>query len=372
MTDEGSPNAAEMGVSAADKKVNNPFKAFKGKVGGMLKKVHFPYRKGAEAPVNESPVKSEDQTVGAHGDNAQRELTTDPSETYVGVAKNADGSLDYSRSLRLIPQNGESENEITIKPPEVGESPKTEKKGVADLIEHLKKLYPELNGNQRFEEWVRSQEQQNLFTVFSHDPSGAKTALSSPASPDVIVKRFDKGAERLGFEGEKKECEVAETYLGDRFLPETQFVEIEDATTPERKYYVLQDKVDGVHNKRVTHELGERVNASMSEDEIEEQYVQHPESWVKQRGEALREKLTGEQWEKVQVEAQALYAGIKALEQTHRINDLEFFITNEGKIKLIDFQVHNLATYTPDPDGIPEGSEEVKLLFDLPEKSDDT
>jgi len=70
----------------------------------------------------------------------------------------------------------------------------------------------------------------------------------------------------------------------------------------------------------------------MTEDEIEATYAKHPENWTKFRGGIFRKKLTDEQWKKALEEAKILYTRVKVLETTHRINDLDFFITNDGQI----------------------------------------
>lgn len=243
----------------------------------------------------------------------------------------------------------------------------TEITGVASLTDKLRILYPEIDEQQRLQEWVKYQEQQNKLQVFSNDISGVKTALNSEDRPNIIVKRFDKGAARLGFEAERDEYLILERALGERFLPETKFVEIPDATNTDKKYYVLQDRMDGAHYKTATTEAQKRTYASMTEDEIEETYAKHPENWTKFRGKMLREKLTDEQWKKAQEEAKTLYTRVKELEATHRINDLDFFITNDGQIKIIDYQVHDIASYAPDSDGFLEGADEIKVLFDIPD-----
>ncbi len=250
----------------------------------------------------------------------------------------------------------------------IGQQPKQEKisqKNLNQLSENLKVLFGDFSELKRYEAWIKNQVENNKLETLSTGPSAVKTALCVKDWPDIIIKRFDKGDAKFWYEKEKREFPIVFKQLGNRFLPETKFTEISDSIDVDNKYYVLQDKITGIHQEQTTDEAREFINESMNEEQIEEEYVKNPDNWIKLRGEILKKKLNTEQLKMVQLEAKDLCDSLKELEKGYHINDLDFFITQDGHIKVIDFQLHNNDSYLPNSDGFAEGSEEIRIFFNL-------
>lgn len=268
-----------------------------------------------------------------------------------------------TRNFTPIPDSGGNQK------PE--NSPKSEvksaqPKGVKFLSEYLGILYSDVPEKHRLVEWVKHLENKQKLNPLSEEPSAVKTALAVDDWANLIVKRFDKGNDKFWYEKEKNDFPVVIKALGEKFLPETKFVDTEQVSE-EKRYYVVQDKIQGKHQQEAADAAIQRIQASMSQEEIEEAYVKNPNNWVKFRGEIFKQGLTNpEIWKTAQSEAKELYSRLKELEKTHVIDDLDFFVTNEGQIKLIDFQLHDKNEPLPEQ-AFPVGSEEIKIFFGLEE-----
>ncbi|MFC1802260.1 hypothetical protein ACFLY7_02355 [Patescibacteria group bacterium] len=248
--------------------------------------------------------------------------------------------------------NTKAENELDI-----------ESSGLGKLNEHLKVTLGSTPENKRLEAWIESQIKNNKLQEFPAGSSAIKTPFTVQNWEDVIIKRFDKGNNEDHYNEEKEWFSIVSEYLGKNHLPTNEFVEIHNTSNKLNKHFVLQDKVTGVHQEAVADEAINIVNDKMTEEEIIDKYVKKPKDWVEFRGEILRKKFTDEQWEKVKIQAEDLFTKLKELENKYVINDLDFFVTEEGEIKIIDFQLHQIDSYTPDPERRPIGSEEIKILF---------
>jgi hypothetical protein len=243
---------------------------------------------------------------------------------------------------------------------------KISRKNLNQLSEDLRILFGDFSESKRYEAWIKNQLESKKLEPLSTDPSAIKSVFYSKDFPDVIIKRFDKGNDQFWYEKEKREFPIVFNQLGNRFLPETKFIELLDSKDSDNKYYVLQDKLKGIHQQQTTDEARELINGSMTEEQIEETYVENPNNWTRLRGEIIIKKLNSEQLKTVQLEAEGLVSCLKELEKNYRVNDLDFFVTEEGYIKIFDFQLHDLEQVIPyDTGGFADGSEEIKMLFNL-------
>lgn len=273
----------------------------------------------------------------------------EPDESkIVGARRSPDGTLDTSKALRIL-ETSETEESIPHE-------------GVALLEERLKAVFSELSQEDRLAAWVKVQEEENKLKRLDVAASGSKTPLSINGQDDLILKRFDLGAEKLGFDEEKAEQAIAAATIPAKFLVATRYIELSDSAKPEQKYYVLQDKLQGIHSKTANSAALEKLGGMPEEER--KQYEDDPRKWLKLLREILKGQMSLEQWEKARIEARGLVSAILQLEKTHKMDDVEFFITEEG-VKLIDFQLHEASTYKPADDNFPEGAEYLRMLFDL-------
>jgi hypothetical protein len=240
----------------------------------------------------------------------------------------------------------------------------TTNKNINSLMENLKVLYGDSSESQRFKAWIEHLNINNKLKLFTDSPSAFKTPYYTEDWPDIIIKKFDKFDNLTAYETEKNDFEIIKQYLGDRFLPKTEYVEISGSHDENNKYYVVQDKIQGRYQQDAADEAIKDIHNNMSEDEINKEYVEKPDNWVKFRGEIFKKGLTPEQWQLAKIEAAELENKLKALEEKYLINDLDYFVTPEGKIKIIDFQLHIKDDKNIKND-FPVGSEEIKLFFDL-------
>ena len=56
---------------------------------------------------------------------------------------------------------------------------------------------------------------------------------------------------------------------------------------------------------------------------------------------------------------------LEKLEEKYKVSDLDFFITPEGKIKIIDLELTPVEEFQPVEGGFLEGNEFFKVLFNL-------
>lgn len=82
------------------------------------------------------------------------------------------------------------------------------------------------------------------------------------------------------------------------------------------------------------------------------------------RGRILREGCIGLQWIRARREAKVLATALHTMETDFKTSDLDFFITKDGHIKIIDVQVTPTTSYTPEP-GLLEGADEIKAVFGI-------
>lgn len=240
----------------------------------------------------------------------------------------------------------------------------TPKKNVDKLFDNLKVLYGDLSEPQRFNEWIKHLNANSKLKLFTDSPSAFKTPYYTEDWPDIIIKKFDKFNNSTSYEAEKNDFETLKQYLGDRFLPRTEYIEINDSKDENNKFYVIQDMVRGRYQQDAADEASKEIHSNMTEEEINKEYIENPANWVKFRGEIFKIGLSQEQWEAAKVEAIELASQLNILEEKYMINDLDFFVTPEGKIKIIDFQLHDKEDKTIRND-FPVGSEEIKLFFNL-------
>ncbi len=273
----------------------------------------------------------------------------------VGVKIRPDGSIDKSHGLVVLGNETEVPTQNTS--------------AVQTLEQRLAIINPELTNEQRLENWVTAQEVGGKLNPLDTGVSGFKTPLLIKDNDDLILKRYDKGANRLAYLDESAEVATAEQELPSHFFPKSRFIEVHRSEDEDKKYYVLQDKMKGVHVKTAASEAQEFVFNMSEEEQIP--YQTDPEKWMKLRSDMLKRKLTDEQWKQAREEALELHSALSIFEQKQKMTDVDFFITPGGNIKLIDFQVESLDTYVPMEGGFPEGAEEIRMLFDIDSSSGD-
>lgn len=246
--------------------------------------------------------------------------------------------------------------------PEVGPSNKVQ--GLNILKNRLQVLFPELVFDQSLEQWIVSQENAGKLQLLTEDPSAFKRVYITNDNPDVVIKAFFGGGEKENWQKEKGQEDILKTFI-EEFLPSSEYIEIEGASNPEAAYYQIQDRVRGVQLKSFVGAMLELLRAELSQDELENYFISNPKDWSVMKRKALKHFLPTETWARAVAEAKLLAQKLELLEEEYVVSDLDFFITPEGKIKIIDIQLDEKQDFTPNEEGFPEGLEDLKLIFNL-------
>ncbi len=167
-------------------------------------------------------------------------------------------------------------------------------KNVDKLSDNLKILYGDLSETQRFEEWIKHLNTNNKLKLFTDSPSAFKTPYYTEDWPDIIIKKFDKftNSNSYSYENERNDFKILKQYLGDRFLPRTEYIEIDDSKDEDNKFYAIQDMIRGRYQQDAADEAIEEIHSNMSDNEIKREYTENPNNWVKFRGHIEKLSIT--------------------------------------------------------------------------------
>lgn len=220
--------------------------------------------------------------------------------------------------------------------------------------------------------WLDGQDEAGKFHILPTEPSAFKKVYTSPDAPSLVLKRFHPGTRYKEFQTERNLFDFLSKQLGETYVPKTVFIHNEYTPDPDKKYDILQERLEGAHLGTAISIASSRHDAlKLKGDPLAIEHETSSEAWPRYRGKVLQENLTDTQRVRSRMAAQNLYSKMLRIEQSGRIVfDLDFFITPVGEIKITDCQMDTIEvyekTYVQGQDYVyPSGSEEIRLLFDL-------
>lgn len=235
---------------------------------------------------------------------------------------------------------------------------------ISKLKNRLQILAPELDDHNRLAVWISSQIRGGKLNPFTKEPTAFKKVFSSDDEPEIVLKAFFSDS-REAWQEEADQEKILREYISDYFLPETEYVELVGSDNPDMQYFIVQGREHGVQLKTFISRVIDLLHTELSVEEVGTYFDENPREWSEFKRIALKKFITSDMWIKAVAEAKILAREMSKLEEKYKVSDLDFFITPEGKIKIIDLELTKIENFKPIEGGYLEGFEELKIIFQL-------
>jgi hypothetical protein len=237
---------------------------------------------------------------------------------------------------------------------------------VADPVSKLKgKLVTSLseqNDHDRLETWTSEQVNAGKLEILTEDATAFKKVFTSKDAPNIVFKAFFESS-REAWQEEANQDIILRKYIASHFLPETEYVELKDSNDPDKQFFVIQEREYGVQLKAFVSRVIASLHAEMSIEYVGDYFDENPAEWSILKRMALIRFIPSTMWAIAVGEARILAEQMTKLEEIYKISDLDFFITPEGKIKIIDFELVKKEDFEPIEGGYLEGLADFKAIF---------
>lgn len=233
---------------------------------------------------------------------------------------------------------------------------------VSKLKEKLNSLSNESEDKGRLETWLSEQVASGKLELLTDEATAFKKVFVSQDEPDIVLKAFDADSKEA-WQREADQEKILREYITNHFLPETEYVEISASSTPDKQLFVVQEREEGVQLKTFVGKIIELLTTAIPIAEVEEYFKENPNKWSDLKRMALQKFIPSTMWAIATGEARILAGQMAKLEEHFKISDLDFFITPEGKIKIIDLELTKKEDFEPIEGGYLEGLDDFKAIF---------